>query len=183
MSDFMIEKLSNIDAATLVVLVIFIVVIISYIIPLFIKLKNYIVSKYKKEEKTNSSIQNIETLNGKMKQYEENRIHDREQSFKIQKELTDAIKDISDKLEEMRRTTEERFIENREREDKRLRAQLKDRIGQSYRAYHNAGKWTSMEKEALEDLIEEYEGAGGKNSFVHSTVQEEMYTWELVDKY
>lgn len=35
-----------------------------------------------------------------------------------------------------------------------------------------------MELEALEDLIDEYESAEGKNSFVHSVVQKEMYTWE-----
>ena len=39
-----------------------------------------------------------------------------------------------------------------------------------------------MEKEALEGLIEEYEAAGGENSFVHSKVQKEMYTWTLVEK-
>ena len=39
-----------------------------------------------------------------------------------------------------------------------------------------------MELEALEDLIEEYESADGKNSFVHTVVQKEMYTWEKDDK-
>ena len=37
-----------------------------------------------------------------------------------------------------------------------------------------------MELEALEGLIEEYETAGGENSFVHTVVQKEMYTWEKV---
>ena len=39
-----------------------------------------------------------------------------------------------------------------------------------------------MELEALEDLIDEYESADGKNSFVHSVVQKEMYTWEKVSQ-
>ena len=38
-----------------------------------------------------------------------------------------------------------------------------------------------MELEALEDLIDTYESFGGKNSFVHSVVQKEMYTWEVTE--
>ena len=57
---------------------------------------------------------------------------------------------------------------------------LKDKISQSYRYYHSKGKINDMELEALEDLIEEYETAGGENSFVHTVVQKEMYTWEKV---
>ena len=49
---------------------------------------------------------------------------------------------------------------------------------QSYRRYHLSQKITDMEFEALEDLIETYENYGGKNSFVHSVVQKEMYEWE-----
>ena len=37
-------------------------------------------------------------------------------------------------------------------------------------------RWT------LEDLIEEYEAAGGENSFVHSLVQKEMYAWEKIER-
>ena len=36
--------------------------------------------------------------------------------------------------------------------------------------------------ETLEGLIKTYEDYGGKNSFVHSLVQKEMYTWEHIDK-
>ena len=39
-----------------------------------------------------------------------------------------------------------------------------------------------MEKEAFDGLIEEYEEAGGNNSFVHDIVMPESYTWELVER-
>ena len=38
-----------------------------------------------------------------------------------------------------------------------------------------------MEIEVLEGLISTYEDYGGQNSFVHSVVQKEMYTWERVN--
>ena len=63
-----------------------------------------------------------------------------------------------------------------------ISAELKDKISQSYRYYHSLGKINDMELEALEDLIEEYESADGENSFVHSVVQKEMYTWEKVER-
>ena len=39
----------------------------------------------------------------------------------------------------------------------------------------------SMEKEALEGLIKQYEEHGGKNSFVHSIVEPEMQKWKVID--
>ena len=124
-----------------------------------------------------------------IKQFAENRVHDREQSFKIQKELTDSqnnlaksLSSISEKIDKMQHTTDLRFKESEEKNNKRIRAELKDKISQSYRYYHELGKINDMELEALEDLIEEYEEANGKNSFVHSVVQKEMYTWEKIDR-
>lgn len=119
----------------------------------------------------------------------DNRVHDREQSLTIQRELTDAqnklsesIFNISKKIDDMKRNTDERFMESERKNNKRIRAELKDKISQSYRYYHELGKINDMELEALEDLIEEYEEADGKNSFVHSVVQKEMYTWEKIER-
>lgn len=62
---------------------------------------------------------------------------------------------------------------------KRDMAALKDSIRHCYSVYHERGSVTEMEKESLEDLIASYEDAGGKNSFVHSLVVPEMYTWKV----
>lgn len=124
-----------------------------------------------------------------IKQFSENRVHDREQSLRIQKELTDAqnnlsesISLISEKIDNMQNKTDLRFKESEEKNNKRVRAELKDKIGKSYRYYHEIGAINDMELEALEDLIEEYEAANGENSFVHSVVQKEMYTWKKIDR-
>lgn len=122
-------------------------------------------------------------------QFYENRVRDREQSFKIQKELTDTQKKLSDivdkidqKIDIMKSSTDTRFKENEEKQNERVQAELKDKIGQSYRYYHSRKKINDIELEALEGLIKAYEGADGKNSFVHSLVQKEMYTWEKVER-
>ena len=127
-------------------------------------------------------------LMAEMKQYADNRIHDRAQSFQIQKELTDNQKDLKDlfnsmsiKLDELKKETEDRFSAAAEKQNKRVQAETKDKIAQSYRHYDAIKKINHMEKEALEDLIATYELHGGENSFVHSVVQKEMYTWELID--
>ena len=59
-------------------------------------------------------------------------------------------------------------------------AELKDRIGQAYRYYHQIGKINVIEKEALKDLIKAY-SQFSDNSFVHSLVEKEMETWEVID--
>lgn len=124
-----------------------------------------------------------------MDSFSNNRIHDREQSFSIQKELITSQENISKlinslekKLTEMQDSTDKRFKENEEKENRRVQAELKDKIGQSYRYYHDIKKINDIEMETLEGLIKTYEDYGGKNSFVHSLVQKEMYTWEHVDK-
>ncbi len=121
--------------------------------------------------------------------FSNNRIHDREQSFSIQKELITSQENISklinsleEKLTEMQDNTDKRFKENEEKENRRVQAELKDKIGQSYRYYHDIKKINDIEMETLEGLIKTYEDYGGKNSFVHSLVQKEMYTWEHVEK-
>ena len=142
---------------------------------------------YNRKKNREELLQTIKDNQSDIKTIMENRIHDREQSFAIQKELTDAqnklsesLADISQKIDDMKRETDERFMESERKNNKRIRAELKDKISQSYRYYHSIGKINDMELEALEDLIDEYESAEGKNSFVHSVVQKEMYTWEKV---
>ena len=144
---------------------------------------------YNKKKNKEELLQTIKDNQSDIKVIMENRIHDREQSLSIQKELTDAqnklsesLSNISKKIDDMQHNTDERFKESERKNNKRIRAELKDKISQSYRYYHSLGKINDMELEALEDLIEEYESAEGKNSFVHSVVQKEMNTWEKVSQ-
>ena len=114
-------------------------------------------------------------LHDEMTVYSTNRINDRKQSLKIQKELTDSQNKLTDKVDDICR----KLIGMEEKENKRVQSEIKERIAQSYRQYNETKQISSMELEALEDLIETYEAHGGENSFVHSVVQKEMYTWEV----
>jgi hypothetical protein len=114
-------------------------------------------------------------LHDEMKQYATNRINDRQQSLEIQRELKGSQNEITDKVDNISK----KLNEMEKKENKRVQSEIKERIAQSYREYKKTKKITSEELEALEDLIETYETHGGENSFVHSLVQKEMYTWEV----
>ena len=60
-------------------------------------------------------------------------------------------------------------------------ARLKDRIAQGYRYWHERGEWTSRDKESMEDMIKAY-SQYSENSFVHSVVEKEMHTWNVIDE-
>lgn len=119
--------------------------------------------------------------------FADNRIKDRAQSFQIQKELIDAQKQISaslesveKKLDQMKIDTDERFKKSEEKQNDRIKAELKDKIGNYYRYYHSKQKISHMELEALEDLIKAYYSAGG-NGFVKNLIEPELYCWEITD--
>lgn len=114
-------------------------------------------------------------LHDEMTAYSMNRINDRKQSLEIQKELNDTQNKITDKVEGIC----QKLNDMEEKENKRVQSEIKERIAQSYREYSKTKEISSIELEALEDLIETYEEHGGENSFVHSKVQKEMYTWEV----
>lgn len=134
-------------------------------------------------------------MRGQMQGYLDARVHDREQSREIQKELlttqqeqSDAISEVSNVLKALsmqinllQESTGEHFMESENKENKRVQAEIKNTIAQLYRGYHESQQFTAMEKEALEDLIDSYENHGGDNSFIHSLVQQEMYTWKVIN--
>lgn len=64
---------------------------------------------------------------------------------------------------------------------KRERARFKKDIKEIYQKCNLTKTISHMDLNTLEDLIAEYEEADGKNSFVHTVVQQEMYTWKEVD--
>lgn len=149
-------------------------------------IKDLWTSWYQTKKRKDELLQMILEDHSKIEKYEDNRIHDRQQSFDIQQQLIAANKSLTEQIEKLstmvaenQQKTDARFAETEEKNNKRVRAELKDKIRRSYQVYHERGYWNEMEKEALEDLLEEYESHGGNNSFCHSIVQPEMYTWEI----
>lgn len=93
-------------------------------------------------------------------------------------ELSKKVDRLTEIIKEMKEENEKREKTNTET----LSANLKDRIGQSYRYYHKRGYWNEMEREAFNSLIHQYEELGNENSFVHTICEPESLTWEIKDE-
>lgn len=96
--------------------------------------------------------------------------------------FTDAINALGEKIDQNQKKTDERFKESEEKNQKRIRAELKDKIMRAYRLHHQTKRITQMELESLEGLVEEYFAVNG-NSFVEKYVQPEMYTWSVEEEF
>lgn len=73
-------------------------------------------------------------------------------------------------------------VEMQRKNSKTKRAEIKEKIERIYAECHPDMTCTDMQFETLKELIEEYEEHGGNNSFVHTTVEPEMYTWKKIRK-
>lgn len=182
MEDLLIKQLSALNPNVIIIAFAILCFVSWYLFKNRKILIDFYNNLYNRKKDKENLLKTIRDNQAQIKLIMENRIHDRQQSFEIQKALTESIADISKKIDDMQRNTDLRFEESERKNNKRIRAELKDKISRSYRYYHALGKINDMELEALEDLIEEYESVNGENSFVHSVVQKEMYTWERTDR-
>jgi len=146
----------------LIALIIVIGIIAAVTVKAYKLLEKYRITKNELEEKE----EKLKLLEQDIRQLKE---HD-QQNY-------ENIKSINDKLD----TVFLMFREQRQHDDENKMAELKDKISRSYRYYHEHQEWKAREKETLEGLIKSYERCGGDNSFVHSLVEKEMYTWKVVD--
>lgn len=100
----------------------------------------------------------------------------RDTSKEIREEMYSDIKSISTDLKGV--VNKMNVMEEKNNLSKQ--ADLKEKIEKLYRECHDHMVCTDTAFETLKDLIDDYERHGGKNSFVHSLVQPEMYTWERI---
>ena len=85
--------------------------------------------------------------------------------------LQKSLNTLSGQVEEMQR-----------RNDDAERSKLKDRIAQSFRYHKSKGCWSSMDREAFNDLVKSYEMAGGENSFIHTVCIPVSLQFDIVDE-
>lgn len=97
----------------------------------------------------------VEQTQKDMKQFGENRIHDREQSFKIQEELIYAIKAVTDGNISRDKQIDALSIANREL--------LADKIDQKYKRYIKLGGIPEDERDEFISLHDAYKGLGGNH--------------------
>ena len=101
--------------------------------------------------------------------------------YELRDSVSDMKKTINKQTEDIKNLTLI-VVEMQKRDSKTKRAEIKEKIERIYSECHPAMTCTDMQFEVLKELIEEYEEHGGVNSFVHSTVQPEMYTWHKIMK-
>ena len=179
------ELLSEVSGADLLIAILLIVAVCILIITQKGKISKALNKwrKDKNEEEDFTSLvyalrDSVKSLKNTMEQYEKNREHDREDSRKIRKEMYEVM----DKQSEGINKLTEIVVKMQEKNSKTKRAEIKEKIERIYRECHPHMRCTDMAFETLKELIEEYEAHGGINSFVHSTVEPEMYEWKIVKK-
>lgn len=102
----------------------------------------------------------------------------REVSKDIRNEMYGDLKNISKDLKTVMTTIDKM----QEKEAISKRVNIKEKIEKLYRECSQNKTCTDMQFETLKDLIDDYERHGGTNSFVHSVVLKEMYSWEIIKK-
>lgn len=131
-------------------------------------------------ESQKSKDEMLQTTFREVQSYHEHRTNDRQQSFEIQKQLTDSIKEIAKKQNEMNEQIQKLDERNRKYELSSTRSELL----KQYRYFANEKinpmlAWTEMEKHAFDDQFESYIQSGG-NSFLISVVQPAMEKLDVI---
>ena len=135
------------------------------------KFQKIIIDNYKEQEARNKK---IDDTFDEVKKYHEFRVHDREQSFQIQAELTASIK----AMEKTQTQNSEHLVELEKRIISYELSTTRDRLMHNYRYFTSpktnpSQAWTELEKEAFFELLKTYEEHGG-NGYMHNTVQPAM---------
>lgn len=116
--------------------------------------------------------------------------NDEENFHSLVYELKNSIEELSKEVKQNQETMnvqsqsiaelKDIVIKMQEKNSETKRAEIKEKIERIYRECTHEHVCTEMQFESLKDLIEQYEKHGGDNSFVHTTVQPEMYQWQIV---
>ena len=136
--------------------------------------KNLAIQKYEAEKKKDEQLKSVLEEVSKYPEY-------REQSRAIQKEFRDEI----DGLRVTQQSIQDTLKNMQERQDRRERNKLRNKLLQSYRYYTDLEKnpsqsWTRMESEAFWALFKDYEDAGG-DGYMHTVVQPAMSLLKVID--
>lgn len=112
----------------------------------------------------------------------------REQSRKIQQEFRDEIDGLKESQKVLANTQQCIQItlkDMQEKNERRERNKLRDKLLQSYRYYTDKTRnptqsWTQMESEAFWELFGDYEDMGG-DGYIHTIVQPAMNLLKIVE--
>lgn len=156
---------------TSVILVIFIImsgIIAAYnIIGKFFEVIGKPLKWFKSKSADHNAIIGLEE---KMKEYTDNRVKDRQQSFEIQKKLVDAQTQISDSVQDLKdsiKTISDTNIEKDKQITSLIHAQkemLAEKINEKYKYYLSIGGVPEDERDEFISLHDAYKGVGGNHN-------------------
>ena len=143
--------------------------------------KKVLIEQHEVEKEKNEQIQKMFKEVNKYPEY-------REQSRTIQKEFRqeiDELKKSQINLAETQTIIQDTLKDMQERQDRREKNKLRDKLLQNYRYYTDLKRnpeqsWTRMESEAFWALFRDYEEAGG-DGYMHTEVQPAMNLLKIVD--
>lgn len=121
--------------------------------------------------------QRYDELDDAIRFLEDSMYQAKQTSKEIQNQMYQTINDVSDDVKMVLASIDEM----QKKEELSRRANIKAKIEQIYRECADSKCCTDTQFETLKDLIEDYERHGGHNSFVHSLVEKEMYTWDIIE--
>lgn len=172
------ELLNAVKLVDVVVTSALFIVIISILITQRKKLKEiFEVWRKKKNFEENAMIM-IKANTEKIKELENTMLSARQTSVDIRAKMYNDLNEVVNNVKTIIVTLSE--VQERDAETKR--AEIKHSIEKAYRECCDTKVCTDTQFETLKDLIQAYEKHGGTNSFVHSLVIPEMYTWKLIKK-
>lgn len=118
----------------------------------------------------------LENTTTRLKNLEDQRVIDVEQSIKHDKVIKDDLSKVSEVVGEISRKLDDMKDEN----DRTEMAKLKDALVGYYKEFKDIGKWSKLEKDAFFSLLKRYKAHGG-NSYVENTIEPFMHELEVVD--
>lgn len=189
MNESLMTLLNEVSAWQLIIAMFFIFVVAGLVLSQIPKITK-LLQKWRKKQNDEEDFKDlvysmkddIKNLSNKQEAYREERYqertHDRNDSIKIREEIYKELNKQGELIQNLTNITLEIQKENSETK----RAELKEKIERIYHECSPNKICTDMQLETLRELIQRYEKHGGTNSFVHSTVEPEMYKWEVIQQ-
>lgn len=135
--------------------------------------------KRESEERIKKLEDRVVTLEGSAKKFNEDRVHDREQSFNYQHEYMEIVNGITQKQDEILNRVDELYEQSR----KYQLADMRETLLQAHRYYTGDSNplkmWTEIEHHAWNEQYDVYISAKG-NSYVEETVKPEMDALKII---
>lgn len=174
MNEF-IQLFGEIPLSTAIVLI----VAISFLIATGSKVYKFIVKTHDSLQEKNQALDDLKKDVRELKEHTASK-----EQWKELKEKQINLEEILNQILETQKVLVEKQQTFEEENHSHNVNRLRDRLLQSYRYYTSEIKnpmlaWTEMEKEAFDNLLADYYAQGG-NSFVHTKVDPEMASLEVI---